>query len=46
MGRNIVICADGTGNTVDDRTTNVTRFIHGLDLGDRVDRLAGDAALA
>jgi uncharacterized protein (DUF2235 family) len=34
MGRNIVICADGTANTFDDRTTNVTRLIRGLDLRD------------
>lgn len=34
MGRAIVICVDGTGNTFDDRTTNVMRLVRGLDFAD------------
>src|SRR5690349_16164449 len=34
MGRTIVICSDGTGNTFDRRTTNVTKLIRMLDLAD------------
>ncbi len=30
MGRNIVLCSDGTGNTFDQRVSNVTRLIEGL----------------
>jgi uncharacterized protein (DUF2235 family) len=32
MGRTIVICADGTGSTFDQRVTNVTRIVSCLDL--------------
>jgi len=32
MGKNIVICSDGTGNTFEDRITNVTRLVQHLDL--------------
>src|ERR1041384_3487683 len=34
MNRTIVICCDGTGNTFDDRTTNVTRLVRVLDMSD------------
>jgi hypothetical protein len=34
MGRNIVICSDGTGNTFDSHVTNVTRLIKCLALND------------
>jgi uncharacterized protein (DUF2235 family) len=37
MARIIVICCDGTGNTFDDRVTNVTRLIRFLAL-DNLDR--------
>jgi uncharacterized protein (DUF2235 family) len=37
MGKNIVICSDGTGNTFDGRTTNVTRLVRHLALN-RPDR--------
>ena len=37
MGKNIVICSDGTGNTFDGRITNVTRLVRHLAL-DRPDR--------
>jgi uncharacterized protein (DUF2235 family) len=33
MGRNIVLCADGTGSTFDDGISNITRMIRLLDLG-------------
>ena len=32
MGRNIIICSDGTGNTFDESISNVTRLIELLDL--------------
>lgn len=32
MGRNIIICSDGTGNTFDHRSTNITRMITYLEL--------------
>jgi len=35
MGRNIVICSDGTGNTFDSHVTNVTRLIKCLALNDQ-----------
>ncbi len=34
MGRNIIICSDGTGNTFDRRVTNVTYLISALALDD------------
>jgi uncharacterized protein (DUF2235 family) len=34
MGRTIVICCDGTGNTFDKRVTNVSQLIRLLELGD------------
>jgi uncharacterized protein (DUF2235 family) len=34
MGRNIVICSDGTGNTFDKRVTNVTGLVWHLTLDD------------
>jgi len=37
VGKNIVICSDGTGNTFDGRITNVTRLVRHLAL-DRPDR--------
>jgi uncharacterized protein (DUF2235 family) len=37
MGKNIIICSDGTGNTFEKRITNVTRLIRHLDL-DHPDR--------
>lgn len=33
IGKNIVICADGTGNTFDDSVSNITRMIKLLDFG-------------
>lgn len=35
MGRNIIICSDGTGNTFDSRVTNVTHVIKCLALDNR-----------
>jgi uncharacterized protein (DUF2235 family) len=35
MGRNIVLCSDGTGNTFDSSVSNVTRMIRLLALDDR-----------
>ena len=32
MGKNIIICSDGTGNTFDDDITNVTRLIECIEL--------------
>jgi uncharacterized protein (DUF2235 family) len=32
MGKNIIICSDGTGNTFDDDITNVTRLIKCIEL--------------
>jgi uncharacterized protein (DUF2235 family) len=37
MGKNIIICSDGTGNTFEKRITNVTRLVWHLDL-DQPDR--------
>ncbi len=34
MGKNVVVCSDGTGNTYDSRVTNVTRLVKCLDLDD------------
>jgi uncharacterized protein (DUF2235 family) len=34
MGRTIVMCSDGTGNTFDARITNVSRMVRFLDAGD------------
>jgi uncharacterized protein (DUF2235 family) len=32
MGKNIIVCSDGTGNTFDSRITNVTRLVQSLRL--------------
>jgi uncharacterized protein (DUF2235 family) len=30
MAKNLVVCSDGTGNTFDNRVTNVTRLVKNL----------------
>ena len=40
MPRNIVICADGTGNKFSGRNTNVVRLYHALDLHDPSQQIA------
>ncbi len=40
MGKNIIICSDGTGNTFDSRVTNVTHLIECLALGNHKEQVA------
>lgn len=40
MGKNIIICSDGTGNTFDSRVTNVTHLIKYLALDDHKQQVA------
>lgn len=39
MGRNIVLCADGTGNTFDEGISNITRMIRLLDMGNHKEQV-------
>jgi len=40
MGKNIIICSDGTGNTFDSRVTNVTHLIECLALDNHKQQMA------
>ena len=40
MAKNIVICADGTGNTFEKNVSNVSRLVRSLDLSDKNKQIA------